>query len=323
MTKNRVVYLDLVKFVAILLVCIGHCYVMVPTIHSIVRPVIYSFHMPLFMLVCGYFSLHSLELSFVSLLSKKIKQLLIPVLSCTLLSILLFRGGQNELIGSVWFLRTLFLCYLIARIGKYIKLPVEIVFLFSWLLLLIFPYGGTLMVNFLYFYFFIGYLLHKYECKISTYRIPFFLISLICFIIAIYNRWTFPCEKVDLYFIIHSPIKLLMQTLIGFFGSVTIIGCCKLVDCVSANNEMLKSFISQLSIIGRYTLGIYVVQTFLIERTLSAFIKMDNFSVSPVLIDFIFVPLIGFILCVACYYIVRISQRSKIINILFYGGQKY
>ena len=114
-----------------------------------------------------------------------------------------------------------------------------------------------------------------------------------------------------------------MQTLIGFFGSVTVIGCCKLVDCVSANNEMLKSFISQLSIIGRYTLGIYVVQTFLIERTLSAFIKMDNFSVSPVLIDFIFVPLIGFILCVACYYIVRISQRSKIINILFYGGQKY
>ena len=156
------------------------------------------------------------------------------------------------------------MCYLIARISKYIKLPVEIVFLLSWLLLLILPYGGTLMVNFLYFYFCIGYLLHKYECRISTHKILLFLISLICFIIAIYNRWTFPCEKVDLY----------------------------------------------------------VVQTFLIERTLSAFIKLDNFSVSPVLIDFIFVPLIGFILCVACYYIVRISQWSKIINILFYGGQK-
>lgn len=96
MTKNRVVYLDLVKFVAILLVCIGHCYVMVPTIHSIVRPVIYSFHMPLFMLVCGYFSLHSLELSFVTLLSKKFKQLLIPILSCTLLSILLFKGSKTN-----------------------------------------------------------------------------------------------------------------------------------------------------------------------------------------------------------------------------------
>ena len=323
MANDRIAYLDLGKFIAILLVCIGHCYVMIPTIHSIVRPAIYSFHMPLFMLVCGYFSLRSLESPLLNLLSKKFQQLLIPVTACTLVSILLFRGGQNELIGSVWFLRTLFLCYLIARISKYIKLPVEIVFLLSWILLLILPYGGTLMVNFLYFYFCIGYLLHKYESRISTYKIPLFLISLICFIFSIYNQWTSPCEKVGLYFIIHYPIKFLMQTLIGFWGSVTIIGFCWFVDCISAYNEMWKNFISQLSIMGRYTLGIYVVQTFLIERILSAFIRLDYLSVSPILIDFVFIPFIGFVLCITCYYIVRITQRNRIINTLFYGGQKY
>lgn len=323
MTKDRVVYLDLVKFVAILLVCIGHCYAMAPSILSVVRPVIYSFHMPLFMLVCGYFSFNSLELSFSKLISKKFCQLLIPVLSCTILSMSLFRGEVNELIGSVWFLRTLFLCYLTARICKYISLPVEIVFFISWLLLLVLPHGGTLMLNFLYFYFCIGYLFHKHERKINIYETPLFLISLFCFLIAICNQWTSPCEKVDLYFIIHSPIKLLMQTFIGFFGTITIIGCCKLLDKVSIHSNFLKASLSRLSVIGQYTLGIYVVQTFLIERILSAFIKLNNIQTSPMMVDFIFVPFTGFILCVLCYYIVRISRRNKIVNILFYGGLKY
>ena len=62
MANNRIEYLDLVKFFAICLVCIGHSYAKVPTLESSLCPIIYSFHMPLFMLVCGYFSVHSLEL---------------------------------------------------------------------------------------------------------------------------------------------------------------------------------------------------------------------------------------------------------------------
>ena len=52
MANKRIEYLDLVKFFAICLVCIGHSYVKVPTLESLVCPIIYSFHMPLFMLVC-------------------------------------------------------------------------------------------------------------------------------------------------------------------------------------------------------------------------------------------------------------------------------
>ena len=96
MVSDRIIYLDLVKFVAILLVCIGHCYAMAPTMQSIVNQIISSFHMPLFMLVCGYFSFNSLELSFSKLISKKFCQLLIPVLSCTILSMSLFKGGGKR-----------------------------------------------------------------------------------------------------------------------------------------------------------------------------------------------------------------------------------
>ena len=95
MEKDRIAYLDFVKFVAILLVCVGHCYVMTPDLDSIVRPIIYSFHMPLFMLVCGYFSSRSLEIPIKSLLVKKNKQLLLPVISCTIMTICLFGGGYS------------------------------------------------------------------------------------------------------------------------------------------------------------------------------------------------------------------------------------
>lgn len=93
MVKDRIAYLDVVKFVAILFVCVGHCYVMTPNLDSIVRPIIYSFHMPLFMLVCGFFSTRSLEIPIKSLSEKKSKQLLLPVISCTIMTVCLFGGG--------------------------------------------------------------------------------------------------------------------------------------------------------------------------------------------------------------------------------------
>lgn len=52
MANNRIEYLDLVKFFAICLVCIGHSYAKIPTLESSLCSIIYSFHMPLFMLVC-------------------------------------------------------------------------------------------------------------------------------------------------------------------------------------------------------------------------------------------------------------------------------
>lgn len=61
MTKERVLYLDVSKFFAILLVCIGHAYYMTIGIESNVRNVIYLFHMPLFMIISGYFSVHTYQ----------------------------------------------------------------------------------------------------------------------------------------------------------------------------------------------------------------------------------------------------------------------
>ena len=277
MVSNRIESLDFVKFVAILLVCIGHCYAKVPSLESSLHSIIYSFHMPLFMLVCGYFSVRSLELSMVELFLKKGKQLIIPTLSCTLVTLCLYGGGL-EVIGCVWFLKVLFACYLIARGCKLTGLPVEMAYIISWIVLLLIPYGSTLQMNFLYFYFIVGYLFHKWQSRIMKFRLGIFVISLLFFIYSINCHWAIPCKRVDLMFLLQSPQLFVIQLFTGLCGSLTIVGVCSLVDKFVKSNSFGHEIILGLSLIGRYTLGIYVVQTFLLEKSLPTFNEGLSFN---------------------------------------------
>lgn len=73
MLKQRILYLDVVKCVAILLACIEHAYNLTLGKSSGVREIIYFFHMPLFMIVSGCFSINAYNQEFVSFVKKKAK----------------------------------------------------------------------------------------------------------------------------------------------------------------------------------------------------------------------------------------------------------
>ena len=232
------------------------------------------------------------------------------------------RGYSYGDIGCVWFLKTLFVCYLIARFVKCVKIPIEITFPLSWVILLIIPFGGTLMINFLYFYFCVGYLIHKYLDYLQIYKVSLFGISLVFFIVAVCLHWANPSEKVDINLLMYNPSKFVVQVFVGLSGSIVVIGICELIYKLFGKRQRVGKILSYFSTIGRYTLGIYVVQTFIIERLITAYIKLNEAFISPAFTDIIFIPLIGSALCLVCYYVVRITQPIKIINILFYGGQK-
>lgn len=94
MVKQRIVYLDFAKFLAITFVCIGHAYYFGEELQSRIRPIIYSFHMSLFMTMCGFFSHSSFLLPFKNFVIKKSKQLLVPsVVGSLLLAALVYAGG--------------------------------------------------------------------------------------------------------------------------------------------------------------------------------------------------------------------------------------
>lgn len=98
MHSPRLLYMDLAKAIAIILVCVGHAYFSGGMDNSYVVSIIYSFHMALFMMMCGFFSHHSLRLRLKPFLSKKVRQLLIPALTTSILlaGLALIRGGRTS-----------------------------------------------------------------------------------------------------------------------------------------------------------------------------------------------------------------------------------
>ena len=118
MSKTRIDYLDAIKAFAIFLVVCGHTLQYLDKAQSgkCLYDIIYSFHMPLFMVISGYFAYSSLQKTFYSFITKKFIQLILPVITWTILSILFIfvtdkSSYHSEIVGSYWFLRTLFACY--------------------------------------------------------------------------------------------------------------------------------------------------------------------------------------------------------------------
>ena len=79
--KKRIDALDLLKSLAIFLVIWGHviqhCLSLNPGDEPVYR-VIYTFHMPLFMVLCGFFSWNSMKMGFWGMLKKKMLAILLP-----------------------------------------------------------------------------------------------------------------------------------------------------------------------------------------------------------------------------------------------------
>lgn len=332
---ERVLYLDVVKFIAILLVCIGHSYTITLGMESHLRDIIYSFHMPLFMLICGYFSENSFQLGIRAFLTKKGKQLLIPAFAGTLLSLsalTILKGGvtffiiKQEAFGGFWFLKTLFACYLIVYVSKRIRLPDWALCIVSICIMFIIPWGGTLMINFLLIFFWTGFFMRKYSIIISRYHRCITLMSITLFVLAIVLGWAVPCEKIDIDLLINRPWILMRQYLVGLIGSFSVIGVSRFLcvdrDCGTMTTGFVEKVINGMAIIGRYTLGIYVVQTIVLEQiagnSLTLF-KQPYYNFGS---DYVLSPLLGLFFCLLSYFIIKYTKRYKNIRILFYGGQK-
>lgn len=111
----RSMTIDYLKALAILLVVVGHCvqtgsgtdfFVKGLYYDNIVYKLIYSFHMPLFMLISGYlFSVSAGRAEFKAVLVKKLRTLLLPLLAWTLvfeLMMLAVRVCTGEAAFSKW-----------------------------------------------------------------------------------------------------------------------------------------------------------------------------------------------------------------------------
>lgn len=82
--RVRIEWIDVARGIAIFLVCLGH-----RDIPAFLGKWIYSFHLPAFFWISGYITKYDSDISFGNFLKKKVKGLLVPYASLSLVYIFL------------------------------------------------------------------------------------------------------------------------------------------------------------------------------------------------------------------------------------------
>ncbi len=323
MPTQRLVYIDLAKAIAIYLVILGHVLIKLFNVsqnNDILLQTIYEFHMPLFMIMSGFFFKSSLKLSVFDFLKKKSIQLLLPSLSCTLICILylyISHGACDwrvELIGNSWFLKTLFLNYLVTYFLMKIRFPDILLFVVSWVVILLIPHSYSLQFNWMYMYFWMGIFINKYRTQIEDRAKVIFSITIVSFVLLlIYKNYNgYDTDILPMSALLISQIPLLLLKLgLGLTGSLSVLLLCYII----CKNELFK--LDRIASYGCYTLGIYVVQTFIIVNLLPDIMQLKNEY------DFLhlFSILLSLIIFFICIYIINTLSSIKYLDIFLFGGQ--
>lgn len=336
MAKKRNISFDLLKLFAIYLVLWGHCVQELRSYDNnrdLVYLIIYSFHMPLFMMVSGYFSLSSLDLPLGRFMKKKAVQLLLPCVTWGLIVYIvrekldspMFSSDNFEYaINAFWFLKSLFMCYVLAYIFK--RCWITLMKLNRWtaqclggaVFLLTLTISQMACFNdyrlwYMYPCFFMGMLLrHRsdYLPLASRFWVPIGIVFL-----AMLVMWNGKINGTNSLFIILVKNALvgnftdfhalqlggynLYKIIIGFVGSIAFIGLFHRYFQDSEGKS--TTFFAGL---GQYTMEVYILQVIILENIIRSFVGLDGMSV--LWYDFVFTPLMAFAILLVCILITKL-----------------
>lgn len=335
--KERIPYLDFLKFFAIAGVLLGHSVEQTTGNDFWDNPIwsfIYTYHMPLFMMLCGYFFGSSLKLSFVELVKKKFVQLIIPSLSAFfLMYVFVAVTGYNpcpelmdfSLFGffnAVWFLKCVFFCYLIGYLALKGLRNFWAAALVSSILFTVLPIGNVDNINFMLPMFWLGYFCQLKQEAITKHGGKLLVACVIVFA-ALLPFWS---GRLTIYMV---PIRIvdwssgmvdwknvsitLYRMAVGIAGSMVFF---LLAPRVYGKIEHWR-ITPTLNNLGKCTLGLYWVQTFLLECTLHGL----GFYVSTAA-SFIVGPVLAVIELTLCYQVVLLMKKNRYTRLLFLGENK-
>ncbi len=313
-TKNkasRLFYVDLAKGIMILLVVSGHiiqCYFSraeKEPLHSF----IYSFHTPLFFLICGYvMGLTQKKLqarSFKQWFLSKVQTLLLPYVVWRLLvyrfidpvlpspfsldSLISLVDGSKE--GGAWFLGALFciqvVCYPIFRYEKLYTWIIPVSFLIVGNLL-----GGSFFYFNIYHYFgfLFGFIIYKYRNYIL--RTDVATIALLVFILS--------C-------LIYPNPSILTAS-----AGMVLIYVCQQIDDLQRHSWLSK----RIAEFGLYSLTIYLIHVLIVFPVSNVGIDVSIFRQTPILIICL---IIAFGVSTLCVYISKLIEFFPMLNFILFG----
>ena len=330
--QKRTEILDIMKGVAIILMILGHCIqhgsgkLYLTNASYFNNPVfqfIYSFHMPLFMLVSGYVFFYSMNRhTFTDNIIKKIKQLLVPILTYSIIDAIIYSIINKvpllsaiNIIDNIWFLWAVFYCSLVILfVNKFFK-DHWIVYILIWLsLFFIKDIHNFHLYCFMYPYFILGYKFHQHNIASKVkdkINLILCISTILFFILLIFYNYDSYIYTTKYYILKGNWLKYLSidiyRTIIGFAGSISI-------SCLFYKiSQRIK--LKGLCIIGKYSLGIYIISNFLFIYLFPKItIYINNINYLLIGIETILVLLLSLT-------ITFIIRKIKLLNILILGGR--
>lgn len=324
LVKGRLPYFDSLKFFAMLLVIWGHCVercVSRPCTEEPMWHFIYSFHMPLFMMISGFFSLSAIRERFKQLLLKKSKTLLLPVLSWTVIFILiqpLFSLSNFNFFNTLWFLKCLFLCYMLYFVGsrQNFKGGQVLTLLISQIIPVSF-YNIPIM----YPCFVLGAFLREHPAfftSICKHWWAFMLVFSVLMYFTDYHLWYGISLKATIASYDWNALGLycfgrLYRIFTGVMGAFAFIGLFRWLYEAGAKGWLVQ----KIRLMGQYTLEMYILQTLFTGLVLLAWVHLDNMNLW--MFNFVVTPIISILIIIACIVIVKLVGHCRWLNLLLFG----
>lgn len=336
--KTRIKAFDFLKLIAIFFVIWGHAIQYFLSSDYSDEPVfriIYSFHMPLFMMISGYFSFSSMSLSMGIFLKKKIVQLLLPVFTwgaflwiyqlvyeCIQTKVLSTNIDSllQILICDFWFLKSCFICYFLYYCRRFFNTRFISWTYVSLFLSLFIPYAQMWIM---YSCFLLGIELKTNPLFFSHVKENYLKYSILFLVMLCFWGKSFFINGNGLYSVfvglmkedfvpLHMWCYNLYRLAIGIIGSIAFIGLfCHFPQKI--NNRLLNSCCEY----GRYTLELYVIQVLVIEEILSKHINFDNVNIY--LCNIIVMPLVSIIFIYICVFLIKEISKISLLRFILFG----
>ena len=347
MGKDRNSYLDILKAVTILFVLVGHAIQYgggsenLSGAYFLYNPVfifIYSFHMPLFMLVSGYLFAYSCKnKSWTELLVAKSKQILIPLFAWSCVSLIveivkMFIGisthkfsiiwiGQTVTSGFLhgpWFLWAIWWASLLVIICRRFFKDNVFVYLAVFVLVMLIPdNSNSAQYKFMLPYFVLAYLFNKNDLKAKLkniyVNITLALSSLILYILLLPHFGFDSYIYISGYSIIGKNVMYQLHNnsfrfVIGAVGSITVMYAVYLLSF-----KLPATVKKPIAYIGTNTLGIYLISNYFFDEVLKR-LPLPGLVFWYVVLEVVSVFTISLLLTL-------LLRKYKTTNRLFLGGR--
>lgn len=286
---ERIVIIDILKAFTIILVVLGHCIQYGSGFNYLnnelyfenwLFKIIYSFHMPLFMIISGYLFAHTFNGNGIFTVYKKIKSLVVPMFIWSILLIVktfilsnsidfsplnLLSDYLKSSLLRFWFIWAVFWCSCIVILVHKLANDSLIVYFFLFIITFVIPDAANMaLYKYMYPYFVLGYLYKKYyadRLKIiyNNSYVIIGLFTLYAVLLYFFNYDTY------IYTTGHSILgkNVLCQLRIDFHRYfIGITGSVIMIMLFMKLDGFIKSY-KLLTKIGTETMGIYIISTFL------------------------------------------------------------